>query len=178
MPGADGIHSLLWKEQQWLTGSLRAKNKSGLSRHWCAARVPLVVSPGAAWFAHSFLMSHERLLALMLIHLLVVFGVSAAALEVICALAEVVNSKSLLDTNTKIKSDNHRPPGAKVRRVLSVWRDGLVPVVVKFSRTSWGCTGINPTCCKYHRDRGRVILCINIKYRQYEGPLSTKVVRG
>lgn len=92
MPGADEIHSPLWKEQQWLTGSQRAKNKSGLSRRWCAARVPLVVSPCAAWCAHTFLMSHKRLLALMLIHLLVVFCVRAAALEATLALAEVVNS--------------------------------------------------------------------------------------
>ena len=75
-----------------MTGSVRAKYKSGLGQGWCAAHVPLVLSFGDVGFANSFLMSQERLLALVLIHLLVVFSVSAAAWEVICALSEVVNS--------------------------------------------------------------------------------------
>lgn len=46
MPGADKIHPRLRKEQQWMTGSQSAKNKSGLSRRWGAARAPSAVSVG------------------------------------------------------------------------------------------------------------------------------------
>lgn len=51
MPGGDEIHSLLGEEQQWLTESLRAKNKSGLSPRRCVAHAPLIVSLGSMWFA-------------------------------------------------------------------------------------------------------------------------------
>lgn len=155
MPGADEIHSPLWKEQQWLTGSQRAKNKSGLSRRWCAARVPLVVSPCAAWFAHTFLMSHKRLLALMLIHLLMVFCVRAAALEATRALAEVVNSGFV-----RHQQKNHiwqsQTSRVKAQRVLWVWRDRLVSVE-QLNLTSWSCTGIIPTWCVF-------ILCFMQKH--------------
>lgn len=83
MPNAGKIHSPLWKEQQWLTGCLRAKNKSGMS---CAC--PLVVPLDAAWLSHSILLKSKRLLAFMLIVLLTLFSVSE---EVIWATAEVVN---------------------------------------------------------------------------------------
>lgn len=95
MPGADEIHSPLWKEQQWLTGSQSAKNKSGLSRRWCAVPAPLAVSLDASPFVHSFsdggttdCWSSCWLACLWRCALCVALGVT-------CALAEVVNSSSV-----------------------------------------------------------------------------------
>lgn len=95
MPGADEIHSPLWKEQQRLTGSQSAKNKSGLSRRWCAARAPSAVSLDASPFVHSFSDGGQQTagapadwLACGVVRSAVLWGVTHA-------LAEVVNSSSV-----------------------------------------------------------------------------------
>lgn len=89
MPGADEIHSPLWKEQQRLTGSQSAKNKSGLSRRWCAARAPSAVSLDASPFVHSFSDGGDnRLLELLLI------GLPVASCALRCSGAKTCASRS------------------------------------------------------------------------------------
>lgn len=86
-----------------MTGRLRAKYKSGLSRRWCAASAPLVsffFLVLAAWFAHE---SQERVgaRAASLAGCCSVLAQRSSSLEVISALVNVVNSKFVCQLKKK-----------------------------------------------------------------------------